>query len=36
MMLFFPVEPMFEWPDDPRYVSLVARIRAPHAVRDGS
>ena len=36
MMLFFPVEPMFEWPDDPRYVSLVARIRAPHTVRDGS
>lgn len=36
MMMFYPVEPMFEWPDDPRYARLVAKIRQPHTVRDGS
>lgn len=36
MMQFYSIEPMFEWPDDPRYVRLVAKIRQPHAVRDGS
>jgi hypothetical protein len=35
-MQFYPVESMFEWPDDPRYVRLVAKIRQPHTVRDGS
>jgi len=36
MMMFYPVEPLFEWADDPRYVRLVAKIRQPHSVRDGS
>lgn len=36
MMMFYPVEPVFEWPDDPRYARLVAKIRQPHIVRDGS
>jgi TolB-like protein/DNA-binding winged helix-turn-helix (wHTH) protein/Tfp pilus assembly protein PilF len=36
MMMLYPVEPMFEWPDDQRYVRLVAKIRQPHSVRDGS
>jgi TolB-like protein/DNA-binding winged helix-turn-helix (wHTH) protein/Tfp pilus assembly protein PilF len=36
MMMFYPVEPMFEWADDPRYLRLVQKIRQPHAVRDGS
>jgi hypothetical protein len=36
LMLFYPVERMFEWPDDPRYARPVAKIRQPHTVRDGS
>lgn len=36
MMMFYPVEPMFDWADDPRYLRLVQKIQQPHAVRDGS
>lgn len=34
MMIFFPIEPMFQWPDDPRYGRLVKKIRQPHAARE--
>jgi TolB-like protein/DNA-binding winged helix-turn-helix (wHTH) protein/Tfp pilus assembly protein PilF len=36
MMMFYPVEPLFDWADDPRYLRLVQKIRQPHTVRDGS
>ena len=36
MMMFYPVEPMFDWADDPRYLRLVQKIQQPHTVRDGS
>lgn len=36
LMHLYPLEPIFEWPDDPRYGRLVAKIRQPHTVRDGS
>jgi hypothetical protein len=35
-MMFYPVEPMFDWADDQRYLRLVQKIQQPHAVRDGS
>jgi len=36
MMMFYPVEPLFDWADDPRYLRLVQKIQQPHTVRDGS
>ena len=36
LMTFFAIEPRLAWPDDPRYIRLVTRIRQPHMVRSGS
>ncbi|MEO5896633.1 MAG: winged helix-turn-helix domain-containing protein [Vicinamibacterales bacterium] len=32
-MLFFTVDSLFAWPDDPAYVALVKKIQAPHNLR---
>ncbi len=34
IMIFFSIEPMFHWPDDPRFGRLVEKIRQPHAARE--
>ena len=33
LMMFYPVDPFWAWPDDARYVRLVKKIRAAHHVR---
>ena len=32
-MLFFTIDSLFAWPDDPAYAALVRKIKAPHAMR---